>query len=114
FAKQRSKFDPKLLQVFIRCLGVYPPGTIVQLSNGVIGMIVTVNTSRPMKPIVVIYDAGVPRDEAILVDMDRESDLNIVKSIRPGQVPKEIYHYLSPRKRVSYYFEATTSGASPS
>ena len=114
FAKQRSKFDPKLLQVFIRCLGVYPPGTIVQLSNGVIGMIVTVNTSRPMKPVVVIYDAGVPRDEAILVDMERESDVNIVKSIRPGQVPKEIYHYLSPRKRVSYYFDAGTPGASPS
>ena len=113
FAKLRGKFDPKLLQVFIRCLGVYPPGTIVQLSNGVIGMVVTVNTSRPMKPVVTIYDAGVPRDEAVLVDMDRESDLNIAKSIRPAQVPKEIYHYLSPRKRVSYYFDAGTAGASP-
>lgn len=114
FAKHRNRFDPKLLQVFIRCLGVYPPGTIVQLSNGVIGMVVTVNTSRPMKPVVAIYDAGVPREEAILVDMERESDLNIVKSIRPGQVPQEIYHYLSPRKRVSYYFDAGTSGAAPS
>lgn len=113
FAKHRNKFDPKLLQVFIRCLGVYPPGTIVQLSNGVIGMVVTVNTSRPMKPVVVIYDAGVPREEAILLDMDRESDLNIAKSIRPGQVPQEIYHYLSPRKRVSYYFDAGASGAAP-
>ena len=113
FAKLRSKFDPKLLQVFIRCLGVYPPGTIVQLSNGVIGMVVTVNTSRPMKPVVIIYDAGVPKEEAILVDMERESDLNIAKSIRPAQVPREIYHYLSPRKRVSYYFDAGTPGAAP-
>ncbi|CAN7588822.1 HD-GYP domain-containing protein [Massilia sp. LjRoot122] len=111
FTKLRSKFDPKLLQVFIRCLGVYPPGTIVQLSNGVIGMVATVNMKRPMKPVVVIYDAGVSRDEAILVDMDREPDLNIVKSIRPAQVPQEIYHYLSPRKRVSYYFDASTPGA---
>ena len=108
FTKLRSKFDPKLLQVFIRCLGVYPPGTIVQLSNGVIGMVATVNTMRPMKPVLVIYDEGVAREEAILVDMDRESDLNIVKSIRPAQVPREIYMYLSPRKRVSYYFDAGT------
>lgn len=114
FTKLRSKFDPKLLQVFIRCLGVYPPGTIVQLSNGVMGMVATINMKRPMKPVVVIYDAGVPRDEAILVDMDRESDLNIVKSIRPAQVPQEIYHYLSPRKRVSYYFDASTPGAAQS
>ncbi|UGQ46948.1 HD-GYP domain-containing protein [Massilia endophytica] len=111
FAKLRGKFDPKLLQVFIRCLGVYPPGSIVQLSNGVIGMVATINTAKPMKPVLVIYDADVPKDEAILFDMDRESDVNIVKSIRPAQVPKEIYLYLSPRKRVSYYFDASSGAA---
>jgi len=110
FAKLRNKFDPKLLQVFIRCLGVYPPGTIVQLSNGVIGMIATVNTAKPMKPMVVIYDAEIPKDEAILVDLERETDLNIAKAIRPAQVPGEIYNYLSPRKRVSYYFDAGQPG----
>lgn len=106
FAKLRGKFDPKVLQLFIRCLGVYPPGTIVQLSNGEIGMITTVNTSKPMKPMIMIYDAAVPRDEAVLVDMNLESDINIAKSIRPAQVPRDIYQYLSPRKRVSYYFDA--------
>jgi putative nucleotidyltransferase with HDIG domain len=109
FAKLRAKFDPKLLQVFIRCLGVYPPGTIVQLSNGVIGMVATVNTAKPMRPMVVIYDANIPKDEAILVDMERETDLNIVKAIKPAQVPQEVYRYLSPRKRVSYYFDAGKS-----
>jgi hypothetical protein len=110
FARLRSKFDPKLLQVFIRCLGVYPPGTIVQLSNGVIGMVATVNTARPMKPMVVIYDASIPKADAILVDLERETDLNIAKAIRPAQVPGEVYNYLSPRKRVSYYFDASKSG----
>lgn len=110
FARLRNKFDPKLLQVFIRCLGVYPPGTIVQLSNGVIGMVATVNTAKPMKPLVVIYDACVPKDEAILVDLDRETDLNIAKAIRPAQVAGDIYNYLSPRKRVSYYFDAAQQG----
>lgn len=105
FAKLRSKFDPKLLQVFIRCLGVYPPGTIVQLSNGAIGMVATVNTAKPMKPTIVIYDPDIPKDEAILIDLGQENDLNITKAIRPLQVPSEVYNYLSPRKRVSYYFD---------
>ncbi|WPC68828.1 DUF3391 domain-containing protein [Rhodoferax ferrireducens] len=109
FAKLRSKFDPKLLQVFIRCLGVYPPGTIVQLSNGAIGMVVTVNTARPMKPTLMVYDAEVPKDEAILLDMERETEVNIAKAIRPAQVPQEVYNYLSPRKRVSYYFDASSA-----
>lgn len=105
FAKHRARFDPKLLQVFIRCLGVYPPGTIVQLSNSMTGMVTTVNTAKPMRPMLVIYDASVPRSEAIMVDMEQEPDLQIVNAIRPGQVPPDIYAYLSPRKRVSYYFD---------
>lgn len=110
FAKLRGKFDPKLLQVLVRCLGVYPPGTIVQLSNGVIGMVATVNTAKPMKPMVVVYDANIPKDEAMLVNMEQETDLNIAKAIRPAQVSTEVYNYLSPRKRVSYYFDAGQPG----
>lgn len=110
FAKHRAKFDPRLLQMFIRCLGVYPPGTVVQLSNGMTGMVATVNTDRPMKPMVVVYDRDVPRLEAIMVDLDLETDLHIIKALRPGQVPPEVYVYLSPRKRISYYFDATKAG----
>jgi putative nucleotidyltransferase with HDIG domain len=111
FAKYRSKFDPKLLQVFIRCLGVYPPGTIVQLSNGALGMVATVNTARPMKPVVVVYDADVPKDEAMLLDLEHETEFNITKAIRPTLVPREVYNYLSPRKRISYYFDSTATGS---
>jgi hypothetical protein len=108
FAKLRGKFDSKILQVFVRCLGVYPPGTIVQLSNGVIGMVATINTAKPMKPMIVTYDADIPKEEAILVDMENETDVNIAKAIRPAQLPREIYNYLSPRKQVSYYFDASS------
>ena len=110
FAKLRSKFDPTLLKVVIRCLGVYPPGTIVQLSNGVIGMVATVNTAKPMKPMILIYDANIPRHEAMLVDLASETHFNIAKPVRPAQVPGEIYNYLSPRKRISYYFDAGKPG----
>jgi putative nucleotidyltransferase with HDIG domain len=110
FARLRAKFDPKLLQVFVHCLGVYPPGTIVELSNGALGMVATVNTAHPMKPMVMVYDADIPKDEAILVDMEHETDANISKAIRPGQLPREIYNYLNPRKQVSYYFDAGSAG----
>ncbi|MBT9523479.1 MAG: DUF3391 domain-containing protein [Dechloromonas sp.] len=106
FAKLRGKFDPRLLQLLIRRLGVYPPGTVVQLSNGAMAMVATVNTGQPMKPILVVYDESVPRDEAILIDLSLESDLNIAKAIKPALVPRHVYNYLSPRKRVSYYFDA--------
>jgi len=61
-----------------------------------------------MKPMIVLYDALTPKEEAILLDMEFESDVNISKAIRPAQLPREIYNYLSPRKQVSYYFDAKT------
>jgi putative nucleotidyltransferase with HDIG domain len=109
FAKLRGKFDPQLLKVFIRCLGVYPPGTIVQLSNGFIALVTTVNMACPTKPIVLVYNDDVPKDEAISLDMSQETGINITKAIRPAQVPQDVYVYLSPGKRVSYYFDARQS-----
>lgn len=106
FAQQRAKFDPKILQIFIRCLGVFPPGTVVRLSNDVVGLVISINAARPLKPDVIIYDAKVPRHEAIIVDLDAEPDVSISQAIRPSQLPRAIFDYLSPKKRISYYFDA--------
>lgn len=105
FARLPSKFDPALLKVFIHCMGVFPPGTIVQLSNGAVGMVLSVNTQRPLKPLVTVYDANVPREEALVLDMGSEEALHIGKALRPSQVPREVLNYLSPRMHVSYFFD---------
>ena len=103
-----------LLQLFIRCLGVYPPGTLVQLSNGDIGMVSTINHDKPMRPAVVVYDPVVPKAEAITLELSQQEDFSIVKALRPAAVPLNIYNYLSPRKRISYYFEPTEAPGSAS
>lgn len=106
FAQQRSRFDGKVLQILIRCLGVFPPGTVVRLSNDVVGLVISINAARPLKPNVVVYDPEVPKHEAIIVDLQAESDISISQAIRPSQLPRAIFDYLSPRKRISYYFDA--------
>lgn len=105
FAVKRNKFDAVALKAFIHCLGVYPPGSIVQLSNEMLGMVVSVNSAKPLKPNILVYDPGIPKEEAVIINLERESELNISKSLRPGQLPREIYQYLDPRKRVTYYFD---------
>lgn len=113
FSKQRPHFDPVPLNQFIRCMGVYPPGTIVRLSNETVGLVVSVNTSKALKPSIMIYDAEIPKDEAIILDLADEPDINISKSIPPAQLSREIYDYLSPRKRVTYYFDDAAKTAKP-
>ncbi len=105
FSKHRTYFDPRALQTFIRFMGVYPPGTIVALSNDAIGLVINVNPSRPLRPSIIVYDAGIPKQEAIILDLGDEPDINITRAIRPAQLPPAIYEYLSPRRRVSYFFD---------
>ncbi len=106
FAQRRAKFEPRALQLMIRSLGVYPPGSIVKLSNDAIALVQSVNPAKPLRPWVLLYDATIPKDEALSIDLEKEPDLNIIKAIRPIQLPAAVYNYLSPRKRVTYYFDA--------
>lgn len=104
FSQQRGRYDEIALKAFIRCLGVYPPGSIVQLSNEMIGLVLGVNPNKPLRPTLIVHDPDIPREEAIIVDLEEETELNISKSLRPGQLPRDIYNYLSPRQNVTYFF----------
>lgn len=105
FKHQKSQFDSMLLKLFIRCLGVYPPGSIVQLNNDAIGMVVSVNPDRLLQPTIVLYDPAIPKEEAILFDLDEEPELAIVRTLRPAELKPAVYEYLNPRSRVSYFIE---------
>jgi putative nucleotidyltransferase with HDIG domain len=105
FTKQRAWFDKDYLALFIRNLGVYPPGTVVQLSNGSLGLVISSNPSNQLRPNLVLYDPEIPKKEALVVDLAEEPDLKIEKSIRPAHLPAEIFNYLSLRSRITYYVE---------
>ncbi|MFC4161001.1 HD-GYP domain-containing protein [Chitinimonas lacunae] len=107
FAQHRSHFEPAPLNLFIRCMGVYPPGALVQLSNNALGLVMAVNTNHPLKPCVLIYEPAVPKHEAVILDLEEEPELQIIKNIRPAQLPQQVFDYLNPRKRMTYYFDTS-------
>jgi putative nucleotidyltransferase with HDIG domain len=111
FVKRQDKFDRSLLNLLIGCLGVYPPGTIVELNNGIIGMVVSINAGKPLQPSVLIYDPAVPKNEAIIFDLGSEAEVKIERSLRPSQLPPKVFAYLDPRVRVSYFFESGEAGS---
>lgn len=105
FAQQKELFDPLVLGLFIRMMGVYPPGSVVQLANNRYALVVSVNSSRPLRPRVIVHDPLVPRESALVLDLETQPDLGIRRSLRPGQLPREALEYLSPRQRICYFFE---------
>jgi putative nucleotidyltransferase with HDIG domain len=106
FARRKSQFDARVLQLMIRALGVYPPGSVVRLSTGAIAMVVSVNPHRPLRPWVLLYDAALPKEEAAMFNLETQVDVTISRGIRPALLPPPVYAYLSPRKRISYFFDA--------
>lgn len=86
-------------------MGVYPPGSVVQLTDERYALVVSVNSSRPLKPRVIVYDTRVPKNEALILDLEQNPALGIRRSLKPSGLPRAAMDYLSPRQRICYFFE---------
>ncbi|WP_300493670.1 HD-GYP domain-containing protein [Marinobacter sp.] len=54
-----AQFDAELAVEFIRMIGVYPPGSIVEMTNGEVGIIVTTHPTSKLKPrVLLVRDAN--------------------------------------------------------
>jgi hypothetical protein len=79
-------------------------------------VVTSVNPRKPLRPSVLVYDESVPKDEAIVINLEIETDLQILKSIRPALLSPKVAAYLNPRKRITYFFDGggtATNGAAP-
>lgn len=73
-------------------------------------MVMAVNPENQLCPSLVLYDPQIPKKEALIIDLAEEPDLRVEKSIRLKHLPQEIFDYLSPRTRITYYVEPDGPG----
>lgn len=52
FAWRNESFHPGLLEQFVECFGVYPPGSLVRLTDQTCGVVVEARTQTPSRPLV--------------------------------------------------------------
>lgn len=116
FAQLKTRFDSAALSAFIRMMGVYPPGSVVQLVDDRYAMVVSVNSSRPLKPRVIVHEQGISRHDALILDLEHAPSLGIRRSLKPSALPSAAAEFLAPRQRVCYFFERVMdpmAGATP-
>lgn len=113
FSRMKSRFDGVALTTFIRLMGVYPPGSLVQLQDDRYAMVVGVNAARPLKPRVMVHEAGVPRSQARELDLQHTPGLGILRSLRPSLVPDSTLEYFAPPRNACFYFEARPQPSRP-
>lgn len=68
---RRKDFQPELVEEFIRCMGIFPIGSLVELNTGGIGVVITINCERRLKPKValVLRSNKEPYTERFIADL---------------------------------------------
>ena len=85
-------FQPVLIEQFIQCMGIYPIGSVVELHNGCVGVVISVNRERRLLPklALVLNTDKTPFPAVRILDlMDyserRNRDMEIKKVLPPGE-----------------------------
>jgi len=80
-------FDPVLVEMFIKIVGIYPLGSLVMLSDGCVGMVVEGNIHNSLRPrILLLFDkGGKPLTEPEILDLDlaQNFSLKILHNVEP-------------------------------
>lgn len=109
FKGEGGRFDPRLLSMLVKLLGVYPPGTVVRLSDDSLALVVSPG-KESMRPTVLIYNPETDKRTAPTLDLANVPDLKIEEAIRPSSLPPDVLKWLSPRQRLSYFFVTDREG----
>jgi HD-GYP domain-containing protein (c-di-GMP phosphodiesterase class II) len=73
---REKDFHPQLVEEFIRCMGIFPIGSLVELSTGSIGVVITINRARRLKPKValVLTANKTPYEHKVITDLMEHTD----------------------------------------
>lgn len=94
-----GQLDYGLVVKFIECLGIYPPGNIVEMTNGEVALVTEVNQVKKLKPkVTMLLDEDKKRIKPRMVDLakiDLDSSGHsyaIKRIIRPEQYNLDLNH----------------------
>lgn len=100
YARRDAEFDGKLVEEFIKCIGIFPVGSTVLLNSGEVGIVITQNRRSRLEPKLMLvldkeekfYPAPKLLDMALFKN---EEDIKIVRIVAPADYGINVKYYLS-------------------
>lgn len=94
-----TQFDDSLALEFIQCIGILPIGSIVELTNGEVGVVLNANEENPLKPkILLVRDASKKvrfPEKIIRLDQDISKNYKIKEELPNGSHGIKISEYVA-------------------
>ena len=92
FSWRNKMFQDELVDYFMKCLGTYPNGSLVELTTGEVALVVAQNTEKKLKPIIVpLYDENKNFHQQLrMVDLSKvkaakgKKAVSILRDIQPS------------------------------
>ena len=101
YSMANTSFHPRYLESFIKCVGIYPVGCFVKLSDGRYGVVVTNTPKAPLLPQVkVVFSSRFRAIHPEFVDLAKRSadnqgnNLEIIECIHPKTFKLELDRFL--------------------
>jgi len=91
-----NKFDPVILRVFLSRMSVYPIGSIIELNNHSVGLVIGSAPEKPLRPVVkLIFDEQRNRmTDTVIVNLLNNSSFYITRVFNEKEVGISIFDVL--------------------
>ncbi|MCW5798755.1 MAG: Putative Metal dependent phosphohydrolase [Nitrospira sp.] len=110
YKHEKQLFSTEVVVALIHTLGVYPPGTVVSLSDGSFGLVLNINFKNRMKPLVLIYHHG-PGQEPHTIDLLENPTLTILRAVPREELPRPIVDFFRLKRWTGYFIQSTVRTA---
>jgi HD-GYP domain-containing protein (c-di-GMP phosphodiesterase class II) len=96
-----KQFDEALSIEFIKCIGIYPPGSIVEMSSGEVAIIIASNQESKLKPrVILVLDHEKNKCKEKIIDLRLEpkdpfgEDYKIIRELPNGKYGVHLKEYM--------------------
>lgn len=100
YKERGSGFHSDLVEQFIQCVGVFPVGSVVELNSGEVGIVITQNLVRRLKPrvMVVLDTKGQPMRPHKILDLDKDPKVRPEEPYRIKRTMEQTKLQVDPRE----------------
>jgi HD-GYP domain-containing protein (c-di-GMP phosphodiesterase class II) len=100
YGMRDQDFDPTEVQLFIKCLGIFPAGSFVKLNTGQYALVFETNPSQPLNPkIRIVMDEDMnpihTRDVDLTAQPEDTGPIEILECADPSAYRKNLMNYLT-------------------
>ncbi|MEO5864483.1 MAG: HD domain-containing phosphohydrolase [Nitrospiraceae bacterium] len=103
----KTTFSEEVVVALIQVLSVYPPGTVVELNDHSIGLVISINLHSRMRPLIILYDPTVDQENPNIADLSHDPNRSIIRSIMRNELSREVSDYLSLTRWTGYFINSS-------